>query len=246
MASNNIIAYMRVSTKRQGLGLDAQRETITAYAAAHGCRIIAEYSEKESGKETLNRPALQDAIKHAISMKATLVVAKLDRLSRDVADIFSLKKRKGLSIEICDMDASDTMMLGIFATLAQKERELISERTKAVHAAKKARKMELLQKAAQTNDASLAAALRTEAETIKEPGNPNAREHMTAINHMGTEARKAKADNDPNNRHAYHAIANMSGSLQAKADFLNREGYVTRTGKRFTRMQVSRLIARFS
>lgn len=220
MASNNIIAYMRVSTKRQGLGLDAQRETITAYAAAHGCRIIAEYSEKESGKETLNRPALQDAIKHAISMKATLVVAKLDRLSRDVADIFSLKKRKGLSIEICDMDASDTMMLGIFATLAQKERELISKRTKEALAARKAQGLPM--------------------------GNPKASEHMAAINHMGTEARKAKADNDPNNRHAYHAIANMSGSLQAKADFLNREGYVTRTGKRFTRMQVSRLIARFS
>lgn len=215
-----IVAYTRVSTKQQGIGLDAQLTIIENYAAAHGCEIIARYSEKESGKETINRPQLHAAIATCKQTGAVLVVAKLDRLSRDVADIFTLKRNTQFSFEVCDMDASDTMMLGIFATLAQKERELISKRTREALAALKAKGVQL--------------------------GNPNAAEHMRTINARGSQARKDNATNNPANRHAWNAIRLMAGTLQEKADFLNAEGYTTPTGKKFTRIQVSRLIQRFA
>lgn len=216
----NVIAYTRVSTAKQGIGLDAQMTMIKAWAAAHGADIIAEYSEKESGKDTIHRAELQAAIAEAKRTGATLVVAKLDRLSRDVANIFELKKDARLHFEVCDMDASDTLQLGILAALAQKERELISERTKAALAEKKAQGVKL--------------------------GNPNAAEHMRRINHMGAAARKAAADSSAANRHAYNAIRLMDGTLQAKADFLNAEGYTTPKGHAYTRQQVKRLIERFA
>ncbi len=214
------IAYTRVSTKLQGLGLEAQTATINAYVKNNGGVIISSYSEKESGKETIRREALQQAIKQCKTDGCILVVAKLDRLSRDIMDIFALKKDRQLSFEVCDIDASDTMTLGIFATLAQKEREMISKRTKEALAAKKANGVKL--------------------------GNPHAAETLREFNHLGAEKRKANADSNEANRHAYGAIRLMKGSLQTKADYLNAEGYLTPTGKKFTPMQVSRLIQRFS
>ena len=107
------ISYTRVSTQKQGLGLEAQTATIESYAKANNGKVIASYSEKESGKETINRPALQEAIARAKKEGAILLVAKLDRLSRDIIDIFTLKKDTALTFEVCDIDASDTMTLGI-------------------------------------------------------------------------------------------------------------------------------------
>lgn len=210
------ISYTRVSTQKQGLGLEAQASTIDAYVKSNGGTIIAAYSEKESGKDTINRPALQEAIARCKSEGCTLIVAKLDRLSRDIADIFTLKKDRSLSFEVCDMDASDTMTLGIMAALAQKERELISRRTKDALAAKKARGEQL--------------------------GNPHAAEILRKYNHLGVEARKRNAISDDKNRYAYAAIKFMQGTLAAKAAYLNENGYKTRTGKTFSPMQVKRLI----
>jgi DNA invertase Pin-like site-specific DNA recombinase len=214
------ISYTRVSTAKQGLGLEAQAAIIDAYVKAQGGTIIAAYEEKESGKETINRPALQEAIARCKSECCTIVVAKLDRLSRDIVDIFTLKKDKALAFEVCDMDASDTLTLGIFATLAQKERELISKRTKEALAALKAGGVQL--------------------------GNPNAAETMRKYNHMGAEARKRAANESEANRHAYAAIKFMPGTLAEKAAYLNENGYKTRQGKQFNPMQVKRLIDRFS
>lgn len=214
------ISYTRVSTAKQGLGLEAQAAIIDAYVKTQGGTIIAAYEEKESGKETINRPALQEAIARCKSECCTLVVAKLDRLSRDIVDIFTLKKDKALTFEVCDMDASDTLTLGIFATLAQKERELISKRTKEALAALKADGVQL--------------------------GNPNAAETMRKYNHMGAEARKRAANENEANRHAFAAIKFMPGTLAEKAAYLNENGYKTRQGKQFNPMQVKRLIDRFS
>ncbi len=214
------ISYTRVSTAKQGLGLEAQAAIIDAYVKTQGGTIIAAYEEKESGKETINRPALQEAIARCKSECCTIVVAKLDRLSRDIVDIFTLKKDKALAFEVCDMDASDTLTLGIFATLAQKERELISKRTKEALAALKAGGVQL--------------------------GNPNAAETMRKYNHMGAEARKRAANESEANRHAYAAIKFMPGTLAEKAAYLNENGYKTRQGKQFNPMQVKRLIDRFS
>lgn len=133
------IAYYRVSTAKQdasGLGLEAQREQVRA--CAHSTQqIIAEYTDVESGKNN-RREQLHAAINHAKRINATLVIAKLDRLSRNAGFVFALRD-SGVDFLCADMPEANTLTIGIFATLAQYERELISERTKSALAAKKAR-----------------------------------------------------------------------------------------------------------
>lgn len=215
----NYIAYCRVSTAGQGIGLDAQLATINAWCQNNNGTVIATYSEKESGKETINRPELNAAIAACRDSGATLIVAKLDRLSRDVADIFTLK-RQSVPFEVCDIDASDTLILGIFATLAQKERELISRRTRDALAALKAKGVKL--------------------------GNPHAADAMRAINHLGVARRRADADAATENRHAWNAIRLMNGTLAQRAAWLNAEGYRTRNGKLWTPCAVQRLAQRYA
>ncbi len=125
----NYVAYYRVSTQKQGisgLGLNAQRDTVKRFAQNHN--IIAEFTEIESGKKN-QRSELKKAIDFANEKKATLLIAKLDRLSRNVSFIFQLRDSK-VDFTCCDIPDANTMTIGIFALLAQQERELISERTK--------------------------------------------------------------------------------------------------------------------
>jgi DNA invertase Pin-like site-specific DNA recombinase len=246
------ISYSRVSTAGQGLGLEAQQSIIAEYVNQAGGVILDTISEKESGKETINRPGLQRAIDECKRTGATLIVAKLDRLSRDVADVFAIKKQKGLTFEVCDMDAHDTLLLGIFATLAQKERELISRRTREALAAKKIQLEELRQAyllnakhEEEFGNFKRAKWLRQEAEKLK-LGNPNAAEAARAINARGAARRKQLAQDAPENRHAYNAVRFMPGTLASKAAFLNAEGYKTRNGKAFTPMAVKRLLDRYT
>ena len=138
------IAYLRVSTQRQhrsGLGLDAQRATIERFASVESLTIAAEFVEAESGKgaDALDRrPQLAAALAAAKAAKCSVVVAKLDRLSRDVAFVAGLMaQRVPFIVAELGRDA-DPFMLHLYAALAEKERRLISERTKAALAAKKA------------------------------------------------------------------------------------------------------------
>jgi DNA invertase Pin-like site-specific DNA recombinase len=138
------IAYLRVSTQRQhrsGLGLDAQRSTIERFAAGESHSIVAEYVEAESGKgsDALDRrPQLAAALAAAKAAKCSVVVAKLDRLSRDVAFVAGLMaQRVPFIVAELGRDA-DPFMLHLYAALAEKERRLISERTKSALAAKRA------------------------------------------------------------------------------------------------------------
>jgi DNA invertase Pin-like site-specific DNA recombinase len=138
------IAYLRVSTQRQhrsGLGLDAQRSSVERFAAGESLTIMAEYVEAESGKgsDALDRrPQLAAALAAAKAAKCSVVVAKLDRLSRDVAFVAGLMaQRVPFIVAELGRDA-DPFMLHLYAALAEKERRLISERTKAALAAKKA------------------------------------------------------------------------------------------------------------
>src|SRR5688572_20704691 len=131
-------AYYRVSTSEQGqsgLGLAAQRQAVERFVNCSDC-IVAEYVEVESGKKDM-RPQLAAAIAKAKATGSTLIISKLDRLSRNAAFIFTLRD-SGVDFIAADMPEANTLTIGIFAVMAQHEREAISSRTKAALAAKKA------------------------------------------------------------------------------------------------------------
>jgi DNA invertase Pin-like site-specific DNA recombinase len=136
------IAYIRVSTQRQGrsgLGLQAQQSAISKFAEAEGFEILATFTEVESGKDWRNRPQLNAAIERARKLKAPVVVAKLDRLSRDVHFISGLMAHK-VPFIVTELGPNvETFMLHIYAAVAEQERALISKRTKDALAAVKAR-----------------------------------------------------------------------------------------------------------
>lgn len=136
----NIVAYIRVSTAmqgRSGLGLEAQRAAIATYAKHQGATITREVVEIESGTED-ERPGLNEALHYARVTGATIAVAKLDRLTRDTG-FFSILKKSGARFIALDLPTVDSSMDGLFAWFAERERELISQRTKAALAAYKVR-----------------------------------------------------------------------------------------------------------
>src|SRR5271154_3077434 len=139
-----VVSYIRVSTGKQGksgLGIEAQREAIARFAAAEGCEVLAEVVEVETGKgaDALDRrPKLAEALAKARKSKAAVVVAKLCRLSRDVAFISGLMAQR-VPFIVAELGAdADPFMLHLYAALAEKERHLISDRTRAALAARKA------------------------------------------------------------------------------------------------------------
>lgn len=140
------VGYIRVSTKQQGrsgLGLEAQQEALTRFAKAEGFKLAAVYCETESGKKDENRPELNAALAEAKRLKGPVIVAKLDRLSRDSYFIGGLMKHR-VPFIVTELGKDvDPFMLHIFAALAEKERRMISERTKVALRHAKARGMKL-------------------------------------------------------------------------------------------------------
>lgn len=213
------IAYYRVSTKQQGnsgLGLADQRGEVLRFVKDPAL-LAGEFTEVESGKNN-EREQLRLAIASAKQQGARLVIAKLDRLSRNAAFIFTLKD-SGVDFVCCDMPDANTLTVGIFAVLAQHERELISSRTRAALAAKKAQGFTL--------------------------GSP---QNLTVAARMkGAAARKANArDAKANKQAASIAIdaRNQGLTLRAIADKLNTLDYHTTTGGGFHPTTVKRLIDR--
>jgi DNA invertase Pin-like site-specific DNA recombinase len=132
----NYISYLRVSTQRQGasgLGIDAQRTAVNDYLRSIGGSLIQEYIEVESGS-TKNRPVLVLSIAHCKRDKATLLIAKLDRLARNVAFVSSLMEG-GVEFLAVDAPYANRLMIHILAAFAEHEREQISERTRNALAA---------------------------------------------------------------------------------------------------------------
>jgi len=137
------IAYYRVSTDRQGisgLGLEAQRAAVLRHVG--NGQLIAEYTEVESGKKTSNRPQLRAALQDCRKRKAILVIAKLDRLGRNVAFISALMDNDA-DFVCCDNPHANRLMLHMLAAFAEHEREQISQRTREALAAAKARGVKL-------------------------------------------------------------------------------------------------------
>src|SRR4051794_4145106 len=143
------VTYIRVSSEQQGksgLGIEAQRAAVARFTAEHGFGPVAEHVEVETGKgsDALDRrPQLAAALKRAKAEKCPVVVAKLDRLSRDVAFISGLMAQR-VPFIVAELGVdTDPFLLHIYAALAEKERSLISARTRDALAAAKARGVQL-------------------------------------------------------------------------------------------------------
>lgn len=137
------VGYYRVSTKKQsksGLGLEAQQHMVREFAGTHG-KLVAEFVEVESGRKD-QRSELAKAMSHAKKASASLLIARLDRFSRRVSFIASMME-KGVPLVVVEMPHATDFQLHIFAALAQEERRLISERTKAALAQAKRRGQDL-------------------------------------------------------------------------------------------------------
>jgi DNA invertase Pin-like site-specific DNA recombinase len=176
------VAYYRVSTKRQGdsgLGLDAQREAVRQFVRDGD--LIAQFEEIESGKRS-DRPALDAALRECRLRGATLVIAKLDRLSRSVTFISKLMD-DGVPFQAVDFPHANTLTVGIMASVAQFEREMISTRTKQALAAAKARGVRLGGRRGdfRIEDHAVVGNLRSnEVQSLK--AEALGRDHMAAIN----------------------------------------------------------------
>lgn len=144
MTQGKFVSYLRVSTGRQGrsgLGLEAQRVSVTDYLNGGDWQLVAEVVEIESGKDN-ERPELQRAFDLCRDYGAKLVVAKIDRLTRDAAFLLSLRDA-GVDFVAADMPDANRLTVGIMALVAEQEREAISKRTKDALAAAKARGVQL-------------------------------------------------------------------------------------------------------
>ena len=134
------VVYIRVSTKKQGasgLGLEAQQKICGEFIKNHDGEKVAEYKDVESGTHR-DRKGLADAVAYCKKNNCALVIAKLDRLARDVEFCFKIVNT-GIEIHFADMPQVNTLLLGVFASVAQYERELTSDRTRKALAAKKER-----------------------------------------------------------------------------------------------------------
>jgi DNA invertase Pin-like site-specific DNA recombinase len=161
--ARRFVAYYRVSTDRQGrsgLGLEAQKRTVLDYLNGGSWELAAEFTEIESGKRT-DRPEIAKALEACRRHRATLVIAKLDRLSRNLAFIATLMD-SGVSFVAVDNPHANKLTVHILAAVAEHEREMISERTKAALQAAKARGKRLgnprIEEAAERGKAALQAA----------------------------------------------------------------------------------------
>jgi DNA invertase Pin-like site-specific DNA recombinase len=144
MASTRYISYVRVSTQRQqasGLGLEAQQETIRSYLAGSSGELLAEHVEVESGTRA-DRPEIAKALAACRLHHATLIIAKLDRLARQVSFIANLLE-SGVSFYACDVPAANNLTLHLYSSIAEHEAKMISERTRVALAAAKRRGVKL-------------------------------------------------------------------------------------------------------
>jgi DNA invertase Pin-like site-specific DNA recombinase len=224
----DIIAYYRVSTKQQGdsgLGLEAQKTAVEAYAKGAGTRILSTYREVESGK-LAERPELAKALAHARRSKATLVVAKLDRLARNVAFLSALM-RSGVDFIACDNPHANKLTVHILAAVAEDEAERISARTKAALQAAKARGVKL-------------GSARPDHWKGKEKARLAglARGRLVAAKVASKAATEAYADLAP----LMKEWRTEGMTLEAIAGKLNAEGHTTRRGRPWNPVQVARVL----
>lgn len=225
-SNNRYVVYYRVSTRQQGesgLGLEAQKAAAEAYVKERGGEIIGEYQEVETGKDC-KRPEIMKAILHANRSWATLVIAKLDRLARNVW-LTSTLMESGIDFVACDNPTASRLTIHILAAVAEEEARLISERTKAALRAFRLR------------GGRLGPTTFKDRETWK-PKQEEARKRATRRNaEIATVAYEEV-------RPTIMMLRQQGRSFQAIADELNQQDHRTRTGKAWNKSQVKRIADR--
>jgi DNA invertase Pin-like site-specific DNA recombinase len=216
------IAYYRVSTAKQGksgLGLEAQEHTTTNYVKRVNGALIGSFMDVESGSKN-NRPELQKALRECRLTGGTLLIAKLDRLSRNRRFLMDLQD-SSITFVCCDMPEANNFTVGLLACLADYERELISERTKAALKAAKARGVKL--------------------------GNPNL--HLVRNTDTAAASKALSQAAQKRNSELRQVVNEIRGSvsdpmsLRQIASHLNDAGYTTARGSEFKATTVSRILA---
>jgi len=216
---SNYVIYYRVSTKKQGesgLGLDAQRAYVDHFY--NGKPVLAEFTDVRSGKTINKRPELQKALALCQQQGATLVVAKIDRLSRNTEQALQIYRELNGRLESCDIPNLDKFTLTLFMAIADRERELIGLRTKQA----------LDQKRKQIGE--------------WRKGGPN--EKKAAAGLIGAHMAREQASDNENNRRAKVLATTLRSAgqkLQSIADQLNQAGFKTARGKTFDPTRVRRL-----
>ena len=211
-----VVAYYRVSTNDQNLGIDAQKSIVKQYCDLNSVEIISEYEEHESGKNN-HRVQLAIALQETVKTGSYLIVAKIDRLTR--VAYFGLQLCEKYKIIFCDHPTMGTLEQSIYFGMAQQEREYISQRTKAALAALKSKGVKL--------------------------GAPNAH-FSDVQRSMALSRRKNNSRNNEANRKAYAILSIMSGNWTDKAKFLNKNGFKTSKGGIWRPQQVQRLVEMMS
>lgn len=218
------VSYLRVSTAKQGrsgLGLDAQQEAVGGHIRRENGKVLAQYVEIESGKKGLKeRPELGKALEHCRLTGATLIIAKLDRLSRDAHFLLGLQ-RASVGFVCADMPQANELTVGIMALVAEEERKAISRRTKDALAVAKARGVKL--------------------------GCPNGAKHLRKYgNEAGVQAVKAKAQEHALALSSTLAEIRAAGivSTNGIAEELNRRCIVTPRGGKWYAASVKRTLER--
>lgn len=219
---SNYVAYLRQSTTKQeksGLGIEAQRSIINSFVKEG--LITAEFVETESGKKS-DRPKLQEALALCRKTNSVLIVAKLDRLSRNVAFTSKLLE-SDVEITFCDFPQANRLILHIISSIAEYEANLISQRTRQSLKAKKERGVKL-----------------GKSENLMKM-------HDEAIRHSN-QTNRAKAQNNANNMRAVALLRSMLKeglSISQMTNQLNAQGFVSSKGCKFQIVQVQRLIQRY-
>jgi DNA invertase Pin-like site-specific DNA recombinase len=227
MATGKFVSYLRVSTERQGrsgLGLEAQRKAVEDYLNGGAWQLLREYVEVESGKRS-DRPQLLAALAHAKATGATVLIAKLDRLARNVAFISNLME-SGVEFVAADMPMANRLTVHVLAAVAEHEREMISQRTRAALGAAKARGKRL--------------------------GNPNGARALRAAGAgqagwtVGAAGNRAAADKFAGGLAPVIAAIRADGiaSLEGIAAELNARGILTARGGQWYATTVRNLLAR--
>ena len=222
MGSYSYVAYLRQSTTKQersGLGVEAQRDIINSFIK-EGV-ILAEYVETESGRKS-DRPKLQEALALCRKTNSILIVAKLDRLSRNVAFTSKLLE-SDVEIIFCDFPQANRLILHIISSIAEYEANLISQRTRQSLKAKKERGVKL-----------------GKSENLMN-------KHNEAVA-RSNQTNRIKAKNNANNMRAVALLRSMVKeelTLSQMTIRLNEQGFVTSKGCKFQIVQVQRLIQRY-